>query len=68
MKLLTVLSLALALGLSACGAAEEADPVAATHEAEPAALPGVAQVVCDEGGTRVETPAVKPQGDGIHVP
>jgi len=67
MKLLTVLALALALGLSACGAAEKADPVAATHESEPAALPGVARVICDEDGTRVETPAVKPQGDGIHV-
>ena len=44
MKLLTVtvLALALALGLSACGAAEKADLVAATHESEPAALPGVA--------------------------
>ena len=68
MKLLTVtvLALALALGVSACGAAEKADPVAATHESEPAALPGVARVICDEDGTRVETPAVKPQGDGIH--
>lgn len=67
MKLLTVLVLALALGLSACGAAEEADPVSAPHESQPAALPGIARVVCDEDGTRVETPAVKPQGDGIHV-
>jgi hypothetical protein len=67
MKLLTVLVLALALGLSACGAAEEADPVAAPHKSQPAALPGIARVVCDEDGTRVETPAVKPQGDGVHV-
>jgi hypothetical protein len=68
MKLFTVLALALALGLSACGAAEEGSPVAATTgESEPAATPDVARVVCDEDGTRLETPSVKPQGDGIHV-
>lgn len=68
MKLLAVLALALALGLSACGAAEERDPAAApTGESEPVALPDVARVLCEEDGTRLETPSVKPQGDGIHV-
>ena len=29
-------------------------------------LPGVARVVCEPNGTRVETPAVKPRANGVH--
>lgn len=66
MKPLLLLALVAALGLSACGAAEDTEPVAATGEPEPAALPDVARVICEPAGTRVETPTIKPQADGIH--
>ena len=66
MRQIQLLALVAVLGLSACGAGEDTDPVAATGEREPTALPDVARVVCDEDGARVETPSVKPQTDGIH--
>lgn len=43
---------------------------ACAREAPPAGdgdVPTVARVVCAEGGTRVETPSVRPQADGVHV-
>lgn len=67
MKRFLVLALAAAVGLSACGAGQDAQPIAPTGEPEPAALPDIARVVCEPDGTRVETPSVKPQPDGVHV-
>jgi len=62
------LGLALSLGLTACGAGETTGGVGSTEGSEPeAALPDVARVVCEDGATRVETPSVKPQEDGIHL-
>jgi hypothetical protein len=63
------LALAAALGLSACGAAEEVEPAGSTASSEPEArLPDIARVVCVPGGPpRIETPAVRPQSDGIHI-
>jgi hypothetical protein len=68
MTRLLVLALVAALGLSACGAGstdalpEEADELPASP------VPDVARIVCvEEGAARVETPAVKPQGDGVHL-
>lgn len=65
--LLTALA-AGALVLAACGQEQESEPAADTGGAEPAtALPQLARVVCATDGTRVETPAVRPRADGIHV-
>lgn len=56
------------LALSACGQEPAAEPGDVTGGPEPApALPDLARVVCEADGTRVETPAVRPRGDGIHV-
>jgi hypothetical protein len=69
-RLLVLLALLLAVGLSACGAAEEAGPGGSTESSEPPtpALSDTAQVVCVSGeAPRIETPAVKPQADGVHV-
>lgn len=62
-----VASLAFAVAaLPAC--AQQADgPGDLTTADAPAPLPEVARVVCEPGGTRVETPTVKPQADGIHL-
>ena len=68
MRFVFALALAVTLGLSACGAGQEAGPAASTESSEPeAALPDVARVVCQEGATRIETPSVKPQEDGVHL-
>ncbi len=68
MKLFAVLALALAVGLSACGAAEEAGQGQSTESSEPPVLPETAKVVCRSGDApSVETPSVKPQADGVHV-
>jgi hypothetical protein len=69
MKLFTLLVLALALGLSACGTAEEGGPGRSTEATEPpTALPDTARIVCRSGeAPSVETPSVKPQSDGVHV-
>jgi hypothetical protein len=68
-RILVLLVVAL-LGLTACGAGEDADPgsggPAESTEPEPTALPDVARVVCDESGARLETSSVRPQPDGIH--
>jgi hypothetical protein len=64
---LTVLALVAALGLAACGSGQrpEAAPEA---KGEPVALPHVARIVCKAGGPPlIETPAVKPQRDGVHL-
>jgi hypothetical protein len=70
MNRILVLLLVALLGLTACGAGEDADPgsggPAASTEPEPAALPDVARVVCDENGASLETASVRPQPDGIH--
>jgi hypothetical protein len=68
-RILVLLVVAL-LGLTACGAGEDADsgsggPAESTEPA-PTALPDVARVVCDENGARLETTSVRPQPDGIH--
>jgi hypothetical protein len=65
MRLLLPLALVAILGLSACGAGEEAGSGSTTSEPEPA-LPGTARVVCTATGIRVETPTVAPQPGGIH--
>lgn len=69
MKLPVLVALAAALGLSACGAGEESGPAASTESSEPpAALPDVARVVCQAGGPpQIETPALKPRPDGVHI-
>lgn len=69
-RILVLLVVAL-LGLTACGAGEDADSgsggPAESTEPEPRALPDVARVVCDENGARLETTSVRPQPDGIHL-
>lgn len=67
MRRLPLLALVAALGLSACGAGQDEGSGSPTTETEAAALPDVARVVCEPSGTRVETPVVKPQPDGIHL-
>ena len=68
-RILVLLVVAL-LGLTACGAGEDADSgsggPAESTEPEPTVLPDVARVVCDENGARLETSSVRPQPDGIH--
>jgi hypothetical protein len=67
-RILVLLVVAL-LGLTACGAENEAGPGGPAESTEPeptSALPDVARVVCDENGARLETPAIKPQPDGVH--
>ena len=70
MSRILVLFIVALLGLTACGASEDADsggPAETTAtEPEPTALPDVARVVCDESGARLETPSVRPKPDGIH--
>jgi hypothetical protein len=67
-RLPLALGLAAALALPACGAGQESAPAGSTERLKPEAdLPDVAQVVCEEGGTRAGTPSVKPQEDGIHL-
>jgi hypothetical protein len=66
-RLVIALALAAVLGLSACGSEEAAGPARSTGGSEPeAVLPDVARVVCEPNGTRLQTPAVKPQADGVH--
>ncbi|HXV96189.1 MAG TPA: hypothetical protein VD695_06540 [Gaiellaceae bacterium] len=69
MKPLLLASLAVLLALPACGSGEEAGSgsTASEPQPEPAALPDLARVVCDEQGVRVETEAVRPRADGLHV-
>ena len=68
-RILALLVVAL-LGLTACGAGEDADSgsggPAESTEPEPTALPDVARVLCDENGAHLETTSVRPQPDGIH--
>ena len=68
-RILVLLVVAL-LGLTACGAGDDAEPSggggAESTEPEPTALPDVARLVCDENGVHVETPSIKPQADGVH--
>jgi hypothetical protein len=69
-RILVLLVVAL-LGLTACGAGDDAESGdgggAESTEPEPtAALPDVARLVCDEDGAHVETPSIKPQADGVH--
>lgn len=68
MRLLLALALAATLGLSACGSEEASEPTGSTGGSGPdAGLPDVARVVCEPNGTRLQTPAVKPRGDGVHI-
>jgi hypothetical protein len=69
MRFLLPLALAAALGLSACGAGEEAGPASTAPEAEPApaAVPAAARVTCTEDGIDLETPVTAPQPDGVHL-
>ena len=63
-----LLAIAAALCLPACGAGEEAEPAGSTDSSDPkTALPDIALVVCDPTGTRLATPTVKPQPDGVHL-
>ena len=67
-RILVLLVVAL-LGLTACGAGDDAEPSgggAESTEPEPTALPEVARLVCDEDGARLDTPSVRPQVDGVH--
>lgn len=66
-----IVVLAAALALPACGAGQETVPAGLTESPEPEAapaLPNVARVVCASGrAPMIETLAVKPQRDGVHV-
>lgn len=63
-----LLIVATMLALTACGAGSETGPAGSTESSEPEALPDVARVACQaEGPPRMETPAVKPQLDGVHI-
>jgi hypothetical protein len=56
------------LALTACGAEREAVPAGSIESSQPGALPDLARVVCEaEGPPRIETPAVKPRPDGVHI-
>jgi hypothetical protein len=59
----TLLSLVSAFALAACGSGT---PSAPEDEPDPL-LPDLARVICEPDGTRVETPSVKPQRDGLHI-
>jgi hypothetical protein len=55
-----------ALAVAGCGEAQSSPP--ATGTSSPATpLPEVAVVACTANGTKLLTPAVQPQPDGIHV-
>jgi hypothetical protein len=72
MNRILVLLLVALLGLTACGAGDDAESGdsggggAESTEPQPTALPDVARLVCDESGVRLETPSIKPQADGVH--
>jgi hypothetical protein len=67
MTRLTLLALMAVLGLTACGSVGEPDATPRA-ESESSALPDVARIVCKaDGPPLVETPAVKPQTDGVHL-
>lgn len=53
-------ALAAGLLMSACGGDDETPPAEET-------LPDAARVVCDGETTRVETPEIRPQRDGVHI-
>jgi hypothetical protein len=54
-------SLALAVAsLAACGRVSGGPP-------NPSDVPNVARVVCEEDGTGLRTPTVRPQPDGVHI-
>jgi hypothetical protein len=60
---------AVTVALVGCGEAPEQaqEPAGTAGQAEEAALPDVARVVCGPGAPEVTTPAVRPQADGLHV-
>jgi hypothetical protein len=64
-----LLVVAALLALTGCGAGSETTgPAGSTQNSEPEALQDVARVICQaESPPRVETPAVKPQPDGVHI-
>ncbi len=59
MKVRTAATVGLAAVVSACG------HVAGPGTEPRARLPDAATVICDEEGTRVETPAVRPKPNGV---
>jgi hypothetical protein len=63
------LAVAAVFGLSACGASEEGEPLRPPVSPEPGeALPDVARIICKvDGPPVVDTPAVRPQPDGVHL-
>ncbi len=61
MRLLPAFVIA-ALLASGCGPGAANTPPGESH-----ALPDVARIVCTADGTRLLTPAVRPQPDGVHV-
>jgi hypothetical protein len=60
---------AVTVALVGCGEApdQSQEPAGTAGQAEEAALPDVARVVCGPGAPEVTTPAVRPQADGLHV-
>jgi hypothetical protein len=67
MTRLALLALVAGFGLAACGSAPDQE-AAPQDDQEPAALPDVARIVCKANGPpAVETPAVRPQSDGVHL-
>jgi hypothetical protein len=62
------LVVAAVFALTACGAGPETGPAGSTESSQSEAIPDVARVLCQaKGPPRVETPAVKPQADGVHI-
>jgi hypothetical protein len=68
-KLLLSTLVAASLVAAACGAVQETLPGGSTQGSESEApLPDVARVVCRAGeAPTIQTPAVKPQRDGVHI-
>ena len=60
-----LLAVSIMLAVAACGETRSAPP--ASGPAPEVLLPDVAVVACTANGTKLLTPAVQPQPDGIHI-
>ena len=64
----TLLAIAgVALAVAGCGEAQSTPPASGGPSSPATPAPDVAVVACTAGGTRLLTPDVRPQPDGIHV-
>lgn len=58
------------VAVAGCGTASSSQTRRQPSESvprDPSLIPSLAVVVCEEGGTRVMTPRVRPRRDGIHI-